>query len=224
MQLGSEFSAYPFIYFGTPFIYSPDWFRYVMGSDPDWDPTSVTLADLEIARAQDAYNISTWNANLSAFRNTSGRLLTYHGTQDRLISSDNSERYYHPVAETMDLSPTDLDDFCRYFFIGGMAHCRGGPSAWNIGAYATGGTVSTTPTDPESNVLTVMLAWVEKGKAPGYVRRLKFVNNTVSNDLASSRKHRRFPRRNVTSALGTVPMRMLGNIMAGNSMNRVPRI
>jgi feruloyl esterase len=200
MQPGSELNAYPSLFSGTPFTYSSDWYKYVVYSDPDWDPISLTLADIDFARAQDPYNISAWDADLSSFKKAGGKLLTYHGMQDQQITSDNSERYYHRLAATMGLTSSELDDFYRYFRIGGMGHCNGGPGAWNIGAYATGGTGGTvldTPTDPGSNVLMAMVAWVERGEAPEHVRGEKFVNDTVGKGLAFSRRHCRFPARNV---------------------------
>jgi feruloyl esterase len=196
MQPGSELAAYSFFYSGVPFIYSSDWYKYVVYNNPAWDPTTFTLTDIETARAQDPYNISTFSGDLSAYRDKGGKLLTYHGLQDQLISSDNSERYYHKLAETMNASPTDLDEFYRYFRIGGMSHCRGGPGAWNIGAYATGGSFTTTSKDPRDNVLEAMVAWVEEGTAPEYVRGYKYVNDTISKGLAFTRKHCRFPKRN----------------------------
>ena len=197
MQPGSELDAYPFYYSGTPLTPSSDVYKYVIYSDPDWDPVSVTVADFEYARALDPYGISTWNGDLSSFRDTGGKLLVYHGLQDQIVSSDNTARYYRYLSETMNLQPRDLDDFYRYFRISGLAHCRGGPGAWNIGAFATGGSILATPTDPESNILTAVVAWVEEGKAPEYVRGSKFVNDNPTLGLAFSRKHCKYPAGNV---------------------------
>jgi feruloyl esterase len=56
-----------------------------------------------------------------------------HGGADFIISSDNSPRYYEYVSDTMDLSPSELDDFYRYFLVSGTGHCGGGDGAHAIG-------------------------------------------------------------------------------------------
>lgn len=74
----------------------------------------------------------------------------------------------------MDLDSSSLDDFFRYFRIGGMSHCSGGPGAWHIGQTALGALGG--QGDARSNVLLALVEWVEKGVAPETVRGVRFVN------------------------------------------------
>ncbi|KAF9890199.1 Tannase and feruloyl esterase [Aspergillus nanangensis] len=197
MQPGSELLAAPIMYNGQPFAYSQDWFRYVVYNDPNWDGTQFNVHDTAVSLKQNPYNIQTWDADLSSFQNAGGKVLTYHGLQDQLISSENSKLYYARVAEAMDMPPAQLDDFYRFFQISGMGHCGGGDGAYGIG----NGLETYSGKSPESNVLMAMVQWVEKGIAPETVRGAKFANSAGSS-VQYSRQHCRYPRRNVFKGPG----------------------
>ncbi|KAI9046221.1 putative feruloyl esterase [Aspergillus affinis] len=197
MQPGSEILAAQMMYNGEPFAYSKDWYRYVVYNDTKWDATTFSVSDTANALAQNPFNIQTWDADLSPFRAAGGKVLTYHGLQDQLISSENSKLYYARVAETMDLAPEDLDEFYRFFPISGMAHCAQGDGAFGIG----NGYRTDNGKKPENNVLMAMVQWVEKGIAPEHVRGAKFANGPGS-AVEYTRKHCRYPRRNVYKGPG----------------------
>jgi feruloyl esterase len=74
----------------------------------------------------------------------------------------------------MNMQSSELDEFYRYFRIGGMDHCGGGDGASAIGNVLAG----VSGYDAEDNVLVRMVEWVEKGQeyAPEFVRGTKFVN------------------------------------------------
>jgi feruloyl esterase len=194
LQPGAELSAFYIYLSGQPFPYTVDWFRYAILSDPTWDPTTFTLADATLADELNLFNISTFDADLYGFKNAGGKILTYQGMQDQVITSDNSERYYKKLSQTMNLPPSDLDSFYRYFRISGMGHCSGGPGAWNIGqAYSK----DPNSFEPEDNILLAMVNWVEKGVAPDFVRGTKYVNDTAALGVDFRRKHCKFPARNI---------------------------
>ncbi|KAL4978790.1 putative feruloyl esterase B-2 [Aspergillus desertorum] len=188
MQPGGEQFAAPIMYNGQPFQYSKDWWRYAVYSDPTWNATKWTVKDAEAALRQNPYNIQTWNAELSLLRDSGSKLLTYHGLQDQLISSDNSKLYYHRLLKNMGVTSSQLDEFYRFFQISGMAHCQGGDGAYGIGNRAE----SEFSTEPGDNVLMAMVRWVEDGIAPETVRGAK----------EYYRKHCRYPRRNVYKGPG----------------------
>ncbi|KAF7621858.1 feruloyl esterase B-1 [Aspergillus flavus] len=188
MQPGSELAAYSSYYSGTPFAYAEDWYRYVVFNNTNWDVATWTVQDAAIANAQDPYQISTWNGDLSPFQKKGGKVLHYHGMEDAIISSDSSKVYYKHVADTMNLSPSELDSFYRFFPISGMAHCANadGPSAIGQGTGTFAGN------NPQDNVLLAMVQWVEEGVAPDFVRGAKLNGSTVE----YRRKHCKYPKRN----------------------------
>ncbi|THU77521.1 putative feruloyl esterase B-2, partial [Dendrothele bispora CBS 962.96] len=162
IQPGTE--DVPIFYTGEPFVYPRDWFRFVVYSDPNHDVTTLSDKDWALAEELDPFNISTWSGDLSAFRDRQGKLLTYHGQADQLVSSQNSERYYHRVETTMGLDNVELDEFFRFFRISGMGHCFTGAGAWKIGQNLLGaGSSDGLNSDLESNILMAMVRWVEEG-------------------------------------------------------------
>ncbi|ESK89049.1 feruloyl esterase b precursor [Moniliophthora roreri MCA 2997] len=178
------------MYGGSPFFLTSDWFRYVVYNNPSFNPATLTLADYERAIAMNPSDIATFKGDLSAFQSRNGKLLTYHGGMDGLISPFNTERYYNHVSSTMNLSSSALDSFYRFFRISGMSHCGGGDGASQIGQGA-GGSL-----DPDANVLMAMVRWVEQGVAPDTILGTKYVNDNPTSGVLISRRHCRYPLRN----------------------------
>ncbi|THV02285.1 tannase and feruloyl esterase [Dendrothele bispora CBS 962.96] len=202
MQPGTE--NLPIFYTGQMFMYPRDWLQFVVHSDPSFDVNTASDQDWILTRDLDPFNISTWSGDLSVFRDREGKLLTYHGQADDVITPINSERYYERVSETMNLDSTDLDEFYRFFRISGMLHCSGGVGAWEIGQNlaGAGGSIDHLNLDPESNVLMAMVRWVEEGVAPNAVLGTKFVNDTVDEGAQFARKHCKYPLRNTYDGVG----------------------
>ncbi|KAF3356967.1 hypothetical protein VdG1_03525 [Verticillium dahliae VDG1] len=107
--------------------------------------------------------------------------------------TDNSARYYNHVARTMGLTSAALDEFYRYFRISGLNHCAGGPGATFIGNRA----VAVAGHEPERNVLSAIVRWVEEGVAPDHILGTAYVNGTKTAGVNFERKHCKYPARNV---------------------------
>jgi feruloyl esterase len=88
--------------------------------DLRWNASTYSRADAKFAAEQNPFNIQTRNGDLSAFGNKGGKLLTYHGQEDAVVTSENSPCYYKHVSATMGLTSRDLDEFYRFFRISGM--------------------------------------------------------------------------------------------------------
>ncbi|TRM69903.1 Tannase/feruloyl esterase [Schizophyllum amplum] len=166
LQPGAEALAGMTQFNGDPYLYTTDWWRYVIHNDSTWDPASITLADFRVAKAQNPAGVETFDGDISAFEAIGGKILHYHGLMDGLISSDNSKRYYSLVRKTMGREPAELDGFYRFFPISGMSHCTGGDGAHKIGNAQDG----VAGTRPDENVLMALVQWVEEGVAPEVVR------------------------------------------------------
>lgn len=174
MQPGSELEAAYIYYTGQPFPYTTDWMRYAILNDSSWNASELNSYYEALASHINPYNISTWNGDLSAFKNKGGKLLHYHGQADPIITSANSPRFYDHVSNTMGLPPSELDEFYRFFRISGMSHCSGGVGAWEIGQTSAG--AEGVPLIPQDNVLLRMVDWVENGNAPTTVTGYKYIN------------------------------------------------
>jgi len=166
MNPGSETRAIDRLYAGRPFSDSQDWFRYVIYSNPNFDPLSWTVKDAMASRDMNPFDIRTYPLKLDAFRAHDGKLLVYHGQQDQQITSLNTQRWYDDVA-AMNGGPGEVDEWMRFFRISGMNHCAGGPGAWRIGQSQAGAEGSLEgPAESRSNVLAAIVGWVEEDIAP----------------------------------------------------------
>ncbi|KAJ3731771.1 Tannase/feruloyl esterase [Lentinula guzmanii] len=203
-QPGSENADYISEMYGGELIqFSADWFRYAV-YNPSFDLSTLNVTDWTHAQKLNPFNIDTWNGNLSAFRSRGGKMLTYQGQADMIVSPINMELYYAHVEGTMSLRPDELDDFLRFFRISGMSHCAGGPGAWEIGQTLPGasGELSEETLNPERNVLTALVKWVEEGVAPDTILGTKYVNDTEELGVQFSRRHCRYPLRNTYNGTG----------------------
>ncbi len=89
---------------------------------------------------------SLWT-NLSTFA-SHGKVIYYHGTSDAWFSSNDTFDYYKKMtAETG--GEDKAQDWSRFYFVPGMAHCRGGESALD-----------------SFDMLGPIADWVEKGVVP----------------------------------------------------------
>jgi feruloyl esterase len=157
-------------------------------NDPTWNPSTFTVSDAAAAEALNPSDIRTWPNDLSAFRNASGKIISYHGGQDNQITSFNTERFYNHLSRGMQAPPAVLDEFFRFFRISGMFHCNSGPGAWVIGQ-GGGASADGVPFEGSKNVLAALVEWVEKGIAPETIAGTKFVNDSVTMGVAFQRRH-----------------------------------
>jgi feruloyl esterase len=200
LQPSAHEAASSVMFGGKPFQYSADWFKYVVYNDEDLDVTNLGQKDFAYARALDPYNISTWKGDLSAFASRGGKILTYHGLSDQLISSENSARYYSHLSQTMGLRPEQLDEFYRFFRVGGMQHCGSGAGANDLGQTYVGRPAGVS--NRENNVLEAIVGWVEQGIAPEFIEGIKWKGDRPVGGEAFRRRHCKFPGRNVYKGSG----------------------
>ncbi|ESK85513.1 feruloyl [Moniliophthora roreri MCA 2997] len=190
MQPGVNMKRQKFYVDGNPSALAEDWFRDVVYNDTTWNGRSFTLQDAAVALAQNPFNVETWNGDLSGLANRGGKLLTYHGLQDYVVSSEISQLYYAHVARTMGLPPSELDEFYRLFFVSGMDHCRDGDGAWAIGQDPT----AVAGKDASENALMALVKWVEEGVAPEVLRGAKLAEDGVTAEYW--RAHCKWPKKN----------------------------
>ena len=136
---------------GAPFRISETWVQYFLEENPDFDVSTITYRDFErlFTLSQRKYNriIGTDDPDLSAFRASGGKMITWHGTDDSLIPYQGTVDYRDRVDRAMG-GTSKVDRFYRVFLAPGVDHCFGGPGPF--------------PVDP----MGALVDWVEKGKAP----------------------------------------------------------
>jgi feruloyl esterase len=146
-----------------------DFWRYWVFNDPKWDwrtfdfDSDVAYADKKLA----AVNAS--NADLSKFRSRGGKILMYSGWADPTGPPMDAANYYKRVEEASG-GRENTESFFRLFMVPGMAHCGGGPGPNIFGGYGPPAPVSPEiKLDPQHDVLSALVQWVEKGSAPEYI-------------------------------------------------------
>ncbi|OAF98543.1 putative feruloyl esterase [Paraphaeosphaeria sporulosa] len=195
LQPGTETTSFDTYFSGTLSSLFSDWFKYVV-YNPTFDTETLSREDLIAAASYDPYNISTSKSDLSAFERRGGKLLTLHGFEDNIIPTDISTSYYHRVSEAMSRPPSSLDEFYRYFRVSGLSHCALGNGAYSVGMYSFGLIPNAMEQDPDDNVLSRIVAWVERGEAPEYIRGTAFVGAYPGSAIAYKRKHCKYPATN----------------------------
>ncbi|KAK2009001.1 tannase and feruloyl esterase [Colletotrichum eremochloae] len=124
------------------------WTSLFVARDPDLDLSNLTHAEYDRLAHQGRQRyrsiIGTDDADLSAFRDVGGKLVTYHGLIDQLVPSKGTTKYHNAVAAAV----PDSQSFYRHFEVPGMGHCSGGASGEPIGLFDQ------------------LRAWVENGTAP----------------------------------------------------------
>jgi feruloyl esterase len=137
---------------GMPFPIADAWIRYFLKQQPSFDTATITYTQFAqlFAQSRIEYNqiIGTDSPDLTAFRNTGGKMITWHGLADPVIFPQGTVNYYQRV-QAITGGASNLDSFYRLFLAPGVGHC---------GLTGNG----PVPTD----ALTAVVNWVEKGQAP----------------------------------------------------------
>ncbi|KAI9035815.1 feruloyl esterase B precursor [Aspergillus affinis] len=137
-----------------------NWFRYLVAKDPEFALNNMTQSEffknLHASTRQYSSMVSNTNPDLSEFKGSGGKLITWHGLADEVIPPRGSTKYFE---EILKMDPK-ANDFYRLFEAPGVGHCYGG-----------GGPVP-------NGALSQLMEWVEKGIAPETLHGTKGSNNT----------------------------------------------
>jgi len=149
---------------------SPDWIKYMLVKDPNFDSSTLTYADMTDLFYQTIAEYDTVvggsDPDISAFRDAGGKLLSWHGLGDNLLYSNGTSSYRQEVDEILGGTEA-VNNFFRLFYAPGVNHCGGG--------------YGPVPTDP----LAALVAWVENGTAPESIGA-KFIDSSgdmVTHDI-----------------------------------------
>lgn len=143
-----------------PTIATPSFLNATGNGADGWK--SLTYAQLANAwdrgvALQGAFaNINTDSADLSAFRDRKGKLISYHGLADTLIPPQGTINYYSRVAAQMG-GVAATQGFYRLYLVPGMGH---GFSNGTSNANAN------PPLPTNAQLYELLTAWVEKGIEP----------------------------------------------------------
>jgi feruloyl esterase len=136
---------------GAPFPVPAYWVQLWLKKDPSFDISKITYSEFTqlFKQSQAEYDtvIGTDDPDLSAFRDSGGKLLTWHGQADEFIPTQGTVEYRKQVEREMGGSE-QVDNFYRLFLAPNTNHC---------GLNGTHGS---------ADGLAALTDWVEHGKAP----------------------------------------------------------
>ncbi|MER5204097.1 tannase/feruloyl esterase family alpha/beta hydrolase [Streptomyces sp. NPDC002825] len=136
---------------GAPFPVPAHWVSSWVKKDPSFDVSTITYSQFtelfEQSRAEYDDVIGTDDPDLSGFRASGGKLLTWHGDADEYIPTQGTVKYRKQVERKMG-GARQVDDFYRLFIAPDTNHC------------------GLNGQDGAADGLAALTAWVEHGKAP----------------------------------------------------------
>jgi feruloyl esterase len=118
-------------------------------------------------------NVNSDNPDLSAFEKRGGKLLTWHGLSDEVISPQGTINYYHDAARKMG-GLDHLRSFYRLYLVPGLGH--GTPNG-------TSNRNAVIPNFGPQQVYSLMTDWVEKMASPPSEVVLKTGQDTTSRGM-----------------------------------------
>ncbi|MGB7762570.1 MAG: tannase/feruloyl esterase family alpha/beta hydrolase [Bryobacteraceae bacterium] len=150
------------------FDFANSFYGHAVFEQPKWDFRTLNFdVDVAFGDRKAGPILNSTNPDLRSFRARGGKLIQYHGWRDAAIAPLSSIEYYESVRASLARFPDTrgdasrpIQDFYRLFMVPGMGHCGGG-----VGPNRFGNS-SGSPGGPETNIVSALERWVEKGTAP----------------------------------------------------------
>ena len=143
-----------------PFPVAIEQTRYWVYFDPAWDWTHLDYANFPSFFRDTVDKVgplmASDNPDLSAFRDSGGKLVLWHGWVDQLINARGTIDYYDRVAREQG-GYERTQGFARLFMAPGVMHCAGGNGPQPQGLF------------------NAVVDWVEKGSAPDRILASKAI-------------------------------------------------
>ncbi|MEU0945585.1 tannase/feruloyl esterase family alpha/beta hydrolase [Streptomyces canus] len=155
---------------GAPFPVPAAWVQLWVAKDPSLDLSKITYSRFTqlFKQSQTEYDkvIGTDDPDLSGFRESGGKLLTWHGEADQFIPAQGTVQYRQKAERELG-GTKKVDDFYRLFLAPGTNHC------------------GLNGLDGSADGLAALTAWVEHGKGPRTLPAtlINAEGQTVSRDL-----------------------------------------
>lgn len=173
-SIGTE-SGWRSYWGGSAPVRSDFWALWVF-DNPQWDWWTFDYdRDMTYALSKVGPLVDHVDPEISGFKTSGGKLLTYIGWNDPVVSPLDTIAYYEQV-RTLQGSQQATDDFFRLFLAPGVGHCGGGAGP---SVFGNGGNTAPDPT-PANDLLMALDRWVEEGVAPERIIASRVANGTVT--------------------------------------------
>ncbi len=133
---------------GVPFVLAVDWIDLFVEKNPAFDITNMSYSQWDdiFHLSINEYDsiIGTDDPDLSAFKTSGSKMISWHGLADPLIPPNGTFHYYDQVMA----GDPSAHDYYRLFEAPGVGHCMGGVGAFPVSIFES------------------LVQWVEDGVAP----------------------------------------------------------
>jgi feruloyl esterase len=126
------------------FAFGSQVFKFFVFNQPDWDYSKYDFSNFDRDSQLAASFLNATNPDLDAFKARKGKLILWHGWADPALPALATVQYYRQLQA----HDPAAREYCRLFMVPGCLHCGGGPGASDV------------------DWLSVIVDWVENGKAP----------------------------------------------------------
>ncbi len=151
--------------------------RYLLQHDPAWNILSTNLpTGRNIAILQPTLNAES--VDMSAFQANGGKIISYFGWADAVVSPIQGVQYYQRVAGRAGGFKA-LHRYYRLFMIPAMEHCQGGPEGYALGQSLSAPAAQATAL---YDVRVALEDWVEKDVPPDELRAVAANSSTSPSD------------------------------------------
>lgn len=155
-------------------------FRWVYGKEYDFHTFDFHNDVIRLDKIL-GDDLNALSENLSAFRDSGGKLFMVHGMADPIIPYRDSLEYYQKVVEYVG-NLDETKEFFRYMAIPGFGHTFGGPGVQDV----AGQGFRATPRDAKHDALVALEDWVERGVAPEQLSAVAFHNGDIIKGMTSN--------------------------------------
>ncbi|WP_295852355.1 tannase/feruloyl esterase family alpha/beta hydrolase [uncultured Xylophilus sp.] len=121
---------------------------FALGFSMDTDAPKIAATNALYTESSLQFMTPPNPGDLTTLRNRGAKMMVYHGVSDGVFSPDDTVAWYDTLRANRGGSAAD---FARLYLVPGMNHCSGGPA-----------------TD-QFDMVTALVDWVEKGRAPDQV-------------------------------------------------------
>lgn len=134
-----------------PFPIPVDYLKYWVKKSPNFDWRRLGYRGFEnyFNESVELFRpiMGTDNPDLTEFKRLGGKMIIWHGLNDRLIAPKGTIQYYNNVWKMMG-GYDSVDDFLKLYLAPGVDHCNGGDGPDKVNGFES------------------MVVWVEKKQAP----------------------------------------------------------
>jgi hypothetical protein len=140
------------------YMFSTNIYKYLIFNDSTFNYAKYDFKNFASETAYASSYLDATSTDYSAFKKRNGKIIFFHGWNDPALSANATIEHYDGILKT----DKDAQSYARLFLLPGVLHCGGGLGCDNV------------------DWVSLIIDWVEKGKAPDKVVASKVVEGKMA--------------------------------------------